>query len=58
MLHPGLGIPLTTGHKPHCLLPMLWHVSRWSPKCQEKPATHLVDAAIKMGAEIISGHIS
>ena len=23
-------------------------------KCQEKPATHLVDEAIKMGAEIVS----
>jgi len=23
-------------------------------KCQEKPTTHLVDAAIKMGAKIVS----
>ena len=27
---------------------------KWFPKCQEKPDTHLVDMAIKMGAEIVS----
>jgi hypothetical protein len=35
-------------------LPMHWRVLKWFPKCQEKPATHLVDAAIKMGAKIVS----
>jgi len=33
---------------------MRWRVSRRSPKCQTKPATHLVDGAIKMGAKIVS----
>lgn len=54
MIHLGLETLLIIGQKRRCLWLMLWHVPRWSPKCQEKPATHLVDEAIKMGAKIVS----
>jgi hypothetical protein len=33
---------------------MRWRVLKLSPKYLEKPATHLVDAAIAMGAKIVS----
>jgi hypothetical protein len=54
LIHPGLEALLTTGQKPHCLLPMHWRVLKLFLKCQEKPASHLVDEAVKMGAKIVS----
>jgi hypothetical protein len=37
---------------------MRWRVLKLFPKYQEKPATHLVDEAIKMGAEIGSVEVN
>jgi len=37
---------------------MQWRVLKGFSKCQEKPTTHLVDEAIKLGAEIVSVEVS
>ena len=54
IINPGLETLLIIGQKRHCLWLMQWRVLKGFPKCQEKPATHLIDAAIKMSGEIVS----